>query len=120
MIQQLFPGRTRRQVKLKYKKEERQQRLRLHEALANRAKDHTHFKIVIERLQEIAAEEKHNSNLDDSVDLADEDPAETATPETNEEVTKYEQTEEGEIEIMETDVPEFNKLIKEIDGLLRL
>ncbi|CAK9154360.1 unnamed protein product [Ilex paraguariensis] len=74
--------------------------------------DHTHFKIVIERLQEIAAEEKHNSNLDDSVDLADEDPAETATPETNEEVTKYEQTEEGEIEIMETDVPEVHSPVK--------
>lgn len=37
MIQQLFPDRTRRQVKLKYKKEERQHPLRLHEALLNRA-----------------------------------------------------------------------------------
>lgn len=38
MIQQLFPGRTRRQVKLKYKKEERQHPLRLREALTNRSK----------------------------------------------------------------------------------
>ena len=36
MIQQLFPGRTRHQVKLKFKKEERQYPLRLSEALANR------------------------------------------------------------------------------------
>ncbi|KAJ6980966.1 hypothetical protein NC653_024370 [Populus alba x Populus x berolinensis] len=38
MIQQLFPGRTRHQVKLKYKKEERQHPLRLHEALSSRPK----------------------------------------------------------------------------------
>ena len=38
MIQQLFPGRTRTQIKLKYKKEERQHPLRLHEALTTRAK----------------------------------------------------------------------------------
>lgn len=38
MIQQLFPGRTRQQVKLKYKKEEREHPLRLTEALTNRAK----------------------------------------------------------------------------------
>ena len=38
MIQQLFPGRTRTQIKLKYKKEERQHHLRLHEARTTRAK----------------------------------------------------------------------------------
>ncbi|KAI8023210.1 hypothetical protein LOK49_LG03G03468 [Camellia lanceoleosa] len=38
MIQLLFPGCTRNQVKLKYKKEECQQPLRLQEALTNRAK----------------------------------------------------------------------------------
>lgn len=38
MIQQLFPGRSRTQVKLKYKKEERQNPLRLHEALTTRSK----------------------------------------------------------------------------------
>lgn len=38
MIQQLFPGRTRHQVKLKYKKEERQQPMRLSDALTNRSK----------------------------------------------------------------------------------
>ena len=37
MIQQLFPGRTRRQIKLKYKKEERQNPMRLHDSLTGRA-----------------------------------------------------------------------------------
>lgn len=36
MIQQLFPGRTRHQIKLKYKKEERQNPMRLDDALASR------------------------------------------------------------------------------------
>ncbi|KAL7167538.1 hypothetical protein ACSBR2_038076 [Camellia fascicularis] len=58
MIQQLFPGCTHNQVKLKYKKEERQQPLRLQEALTNRAEDHSHYQLVVERLQQLAAEEK--------------------------------------------------------------
>ncbi|EPS70590.1 hypothetical protein M569_04171, partial [Genlisea aurea] len=57
LIQQLFPGLTRQQIKLKYKKEERQHPFRLHEAVTNRPKDHSHFKMVIERLQQIAAEQ---------------------------------------------------------------
>ncbi|KAL0427926.1 UNVERIFIED_CONTAM: hypothetical protein Slati_2967400 [Sesamum latifolium] len=52
MIQQLFPDRTRRQVKLKYKKEERQHPLRLREALTNRTK-----------------EENQNADNDESIDL---------------------------------------------------
>lgn len=38
LIQQLFPGRTRRQLKLKYKKEERKNPFMLHDALTNRSK----------------------------------------------------------------------------------
>lgn len=37
MVQQLFPGRTRHQIKLKYKKEERQNPMRLHDALTSRS-----------------------------------------------------------------------------------
>ncbi|KAL8050552.1 hypothetical protein ABFX02_06G088200 [Erythranthe guttata] len=69
MIQQLFPGRTRRQIKLKYKKEERQQPLRLREALTNRSKDLSHFKRVIESLKQNAAEENENADKDDLTDL---------------------------------------------------
>lgn len=123
MIQQLFPGRTRNQVKLKYKKEERQHPMRLREALTNRAKgpfmcylylclrdftskmslfcvliffvfqmslmrviylaDHSHFEKVIEHLQQIAAEEKQNSNKDDSIDLTGNEDAEEGSHEAN-------------------------------------
>ncbi|KAL2940611.1 Transcription factor TFIIIB component B'', partial [Bienertia sinuspersici] len=38
MVQQLFPGRTRHQIKLKYKKEERQNPVRLHDSLTGRAR----------------------------------------------------------------------------------
>ncbi|XP_031498518.1 transcription factor TFIIIB component B'' [Nymphaea colorata] len=51
MIRKLFPGRTRHQVKLKYKKEERKHPLQLADALVNRSKDHTHFQLVIDQLQ---------------------------------------------------------------------
>ncbi|KAL3523145.1 hypothetical protein ACH5RR_015979 [Cinchona calisaya] len=82
MMQQLFPGKTRRQVKLKYKKEERHHPLRLHEALSNHAKDHSHFELVIERLKQIAAEEMQNFSEADSISLSGEDEPEE-TPEMN-------------------------------------
>lgn len=66
MIQQLFPGRTRHQVKLKYKAEERKQPLQLADALVHRSKDHSHFELVIERLQHAQAEQ----NTDD-VEITD-------------------------------------------------
>ncbi|XP_026403472.1 transcription factor TFIIIB component B'' homolog [Papaver somniferum] len=53
MIQQLFPGRTRHQVKLKYKKEEKQHPQRLSDALTNRSKNHSRFELVIERLKKL-------------------------------------------------------------------
>ncbi|KAK3035368.1 hypothetical protein RJ639_033652 [Escallonia herrerae] len=83
MMQQLFPGRTCRQVKLKYKKEEWQQPLRLREALTTRAKDYSHFELVIERLRQIAAEKKQNSNRDESDGLPEEQAAEKVATETN-------------------------------------
>ncbi|XP_058088840.1 uncharacterized protein LOC131235608 isoform X2 [Magnolia sinica] len=61
MIQQLFPGRTRHQVKLKYKAEERKHPLQLSDALIHRSKDLSHFELVIERLQ---AQAEQNSNRD--------------------------------------------------------
>ncbi|XP_077244286.1 uncharacterized protein LOC143884543 [Tasmannia lanceolata] len=61
MIQQLFPGRTRHQVKLKYKAEERKHPLEVADALIHRSKDHSHFEMVIERLK---AQAEQNSNRD--------------------------------------------------------
>ncbi|XP_072962833.1 uncharacterized protein [Typha angustifolia] len=56
MIQQLFPNRTRHQVKLKYKNEDRKHPLQVHDALFHRSKDHSHFEKVIQLLQ-VQAEE---------------------------------------------------------------
>lgn len=53
MIQQrYFPDRSRHQIKLKYKKEEREQPMRIHDALTTRAKDLSHFEVLIQKLQE--------------------------------------------------------------------
>ncbi|KAL1557738.1 hypothetical protein AAHA92_08284 [Salvia divinorum] len=58
MIAQLFPGRSREQIRNKYKKEERQYPLRLREALTNRGKDLSHFGKVIENLNKIREQEE--------------------------------------------------------------
>ncbi|XP_058189045.1 uncharacterized protein LOC131306664 [Rhododendron vialii] len=114
MIQQLFPGRSRTQVKLKYKKEERQNPLRLHEALTTRSKDHTHFQLVIEHLKEVAAQEKENSCRDDSTGFpGDEEEEEVAKSEQAEEGVK--QAEEGEVEATEPDITEVHSPTKTCD-----
>eukprot|EP00268_Persea_americana_P030406 TRINITY_DN2942_c0_g1_i6.p1 TRINITY_DN2942_c0_g1~~TRINITY_DN2942_c0_g1_i6.p1 ORF type:complete len:764 (-),score=189.94 TRINITY_DN2942_c0_g1_i6:515-2806(-) len=64
MIQQLFPGRTRHQVKLKFKAEERKHPLQVNDALSHRSKDLPHFALVIERLQEAQAEQNSNRDAD--------------------------------------------------------
>ncbi|XP_031252235.1 uncharacterized protein LOC116110139 isoform X2 [Pistacia vera] len=73
MILQLFPGRTRQQIKLKYKKEERKQPLKLNEALTNRSKDHSHYEKVIEQLQQVAAQTRQDTNGDDPTDITGEE-----------------------------------------------
>ncbi|KAG8380620.1 hypothetical protein BUALT_Bualt06G0034600 [Buddleja alternifolia] len=105
MIQQLFPGRTRRQVKLKYKKEERQHPLRLREALTNRTKDHSHFQTVIERLQKMAAEEKQNAEKDSDLTGNEEDEEGTSHADDDEE-SKDERVEEVENEDVANDTVE--------------
>ncbi|CAL5391951.1 unnamed protein product [Camellia sinensis] len=116
MIQQLFPGRTRRQVKLKYKKEERQHPLRLHDALTNRAKDHSHFQVVIECLQQLAAKDKQNSCMDDSIGLTGVEEEKMKHEINEEEVAKSEQVEGGQIEAMEPDVSEGEIPLKSSDS----
>ncbi|GER51368.1 transcription factor tfiiib component [Striga asiatica] len=97
MIEQLFPGRTRRQVKLKYKKEERQHPMRLRDALTNRTKDYSHFEEVIKRLKQIAAEEKQNGDKDDPIDLTGNEGADDGTTNADdEEPNGKEQTQEEE------------------------
>ncbi|KAI3442914.1 SANT domain-containing protein [Psidium guajava] len=89
MIKELFPKLTRQQIKLKFKKEERQNRLGLSEALASRAKDHSHFELVIERLQ-AAAQAGKESSRDVSASMTAEEEDGESSPETNEEAEKPE------------------------------
>ncbi|KAK6145602.1 hypothetical protein DH2020_022422 [Rehmannia glutinosa] len=95
MIQQLFPDRTRRQVKLKYKKEERQHPMRLRDALTNRTKDHSHFEKVIERLKQIAAKEKQYADEDDSIDLTGNEVADEGTSNADDEQPRGEEEPKG-------------------------
>ncbi|VFQ66740.1 unnamed protein product [Cuscuta campestris] len=82
MIQQLFPGRTRTQIRLKYKKEEQRHPSRILDALTTRANDHSHLEQIIKRLKEMAAEENQNGDdFDASVDLAGEEEREKEEPE---------------------------------------
>ncbi|XP_047339338.1 transcription factor TFIIIB component B'' homolog isoform X2 [Impatiens glandulifera] len=65
-IQQLFPGRSRTQIKLKYKKEERQNPMMLDDALTGRAKDNSHFEQLIKLLktsQDDSADFTNNEDL---------------------------------------------------------
>ncbi|XP_075073870.1 uncharacterized protein LOC107797408 isoform X2 [Nicotiana tabacum] len=117
LIQQLFPGRTRRQLKLKYKKEERQHPFRLHDALTNRSKDHSHFERVIDRLKQIEAEELQKADKDESIDLTGEQEVEEGTQEINEEEANSEHVEEKEVEAVEQqDVPEMESPVENYDS----
>ncbi|KAL4588737.1 hypothetical protein LXL04_001632 [Taraxacum kok-saghyz] len=70
MIKECFPGRTREQIKSKYKKEEKQHPLRLNDALTTRFKGNSHFEGVIQRLKEAQAEDYEN---EDPINLTGED-----------------------------------------------
>lgn len=88
MIQQLFPDKTRHQIKLKYKKEERQHPLLLTDAMNNRGKDLSFFKLVVEKQKQNSNKEEDTAG--DASDLMigeNEDP----TPGTKEEVATAEQ-----------------------------
>ncbi|XP_020518932.1 transcription factor TFIIIB component B'' isoform X1 [Amborella trichopoda] len=64
MIQKLFPGKTRHQVKLKFKKEEREHPMEVADALFNRSSDHTHYQMVMDRIKvEAAAKEAEAAEL---------------------------------------------------------
>ncbi|KAK9071151.1 hypothetical protein SSX86_009719 [Deinandra increscens subsp. villosa] len=76
MVTECFPGRTREQIRSKFKKEYKQQRLRIESALNTRAKGHSHFEFVIERLKQARAEDSEN---DDPVTLTGEEDEVVAT-----------------------------------------
>ncbi|XP_022749422.1 transcription factor TFIIIB component B'' [Durio zibethinus] len=109
LIQQLFPGRSRHQIKLKFKNEERRCPFKLSEALASRDKDHSYFEKVIKQLQQVAGAEQE-SHGDVSVDLTREEAV--LTPRTNEEVAKPEQDEDIAVRDQEADVTEDHSTLK--------
>ncbi|XP_010437020.1 PREDICTED: transcription factor TFIIIB component B''-like [Camelina sativa] len=92
MIQHLFPNRTREQMKLKFKLEERRYPLKLNEALATRPKQLIHFPNVIKKLQEEAAAAKAaEGGVEGEEEVGAE--AETNDVPQNEEPEKPEETE---------------------------
>ncbi|CAI8619033.1 unnamed protein product [Vicia faba] len=99
MIQQLFPDKTRHQVKLKYKKEERQHPLQLSDAVNSRSKDLSFFKLVVERQKQNSNKEEQDT-VEDASDLMLGEEAENPTSETNEEVaTTKQELEQDHIDV---------------------
>lgn len=72
MIEKLFPNRTRHQVKLKFKNEERKHPAELHDAMSHRSKDLSHFEKVIQQLK-AQAEESRPDDANDVVDVNEEE-----------------------------------------------
>ncbi|KAJ0744199.1 putative transcription factor MYB-related family [Helianthus annuus] len=64
IITECFPGRTRKQIISKFKKEEEQHRLRIESAPNTRAKGLSRFEYVLERLKQARAEDSENDNDD--------------------------------------------------------
>ncbi|XP_010431876.1 PREDICTED: protein IWS1 homolog [Camelina sativa] len=91
MIQHLFPNRTREQMKLKFKLEERRYPLKLNEALATRPKQLIHFPNVIKKLQEEAAAAKAAEEGEEEVGTEAEETNDV--PQNEEEPEKAEETE---------------------------
>ncbi|KAH1090887.1 hypothetical protein J1N35_018144 [Gossypium stocksii] len=86
LIQQLFPGRSRHQIKLKFKNEERRSPFKISEALASRASDHSYFAKVIEQLQQVSGADLE-AHGDVSNDLTrEEEEEEAAKPKQDEDV----------------------------------
>ncbi|EOA16282.1 hypothetical protein CARUB_v10004429mg [Capsella rubella] len=88
-IQRLFPNRTREQMKLKFKLEERRYPLKINDALSSRPEVLIHFPKVIKKLQEEAAAAKEAEEEEEEAGAE----AETNdAPENEEEPEKPEET----------------------------
>ncbi|TYI09996.1 hypothetical protein ES332_A09G110100v1 [Gossypium tomentosum] len=109
LIQQLFPGRSRHQIKLKFKNEERRSPFKISEALASRASDHSYFAKVIKQLQQVSGADPE-ARGDVSNDLAREE--EEVTPENNEEAAKSKQDEDVAVGDQEADITQDHSSLK--------
>ncbi|KAH7682809.1 transcription factor TFIIIB component B'' protein [Dioscorea alata] len=91
MIKQLFPNRTRHQVKLKFKNEERKKPLQIADALLHRSKDNSHFELVIQQLQAQSKQGKEDESHEPSVASEDK----YGDEDTNQEVNKFDDELDG-------------------------
>ncbi|KMZ71312.1 hypothetical protein ZOSMA_182G00010 [Zostera marina] len=64
MIQQLFPNRTRHQMKLKFKSEERKYPMQIADALTHRSNDFSQFEILIKQLEIQSSTKYENSPIE--------------------------------------------------------
>ncbi|XP_021988023.2 transcription factor TFIIIB component B''-like [Helianthus annuus] len=64
IITECFPGRTHKQIISKFKKEDKQHRLRIESAPNTRAKGLSRFEYVLERLKQTQADDSENDNND--------------------------------------------------------
>ncbi|KAL2349429.1 hypothetical protein Fmac_003429 [Flemingia macrophylla] len=104
MIQLLFPGKTRHQIKLKYKKEEREHPLRLTDAVNNRPKDHSHYKLLIERLEDVSNKAEEDPSRDASDFMAVDEVVDPTPGTNNEEAAEIATTKQGDVKAQEDSV----------------
>ncbi|KNA06788.1 hypothetical protein SOVF_177770 isoform C, partial [Spinacia oleracea] len=102
MIQQLFPGRTRDQIKLKCDNERRINPIRFEDAWTSRTQDLSCFKLVIKSLEEQAAEDA-KMDKDDSVCITGEEEGPEEVLNTHDDVANSKQKEEGRVVNQEPD-----------------
>ncbi|KAL8101427.1 uncharacterized protein LOC141687432 [Apium graveolens] len=114
MIAQLFPGRTRNHIKLKYKNEERKHPMRFHDALINRSKGHSQFEQIVNRIKKAVAKRRQNFDTDDLDGLSGEERNEMP-PGTNE-VPKHERLDQSEVEHKEDDMPEATDPVESVES----
>ncbi|KAF8098536.1 hypothetical protein N665_0264s0039 [Sinapis alba] len=116
MVQQLFPDKTRQQIKLKYKLEERKNPLKLNDALSTRSKHLTHYHTVIKKLQEEAAAAKEGEEEEEEEEEAGEEAETTTDVPENEEPTKTEETGDGVAGVKESDGGDVENGVKSDGG----
>ncbi|WOK97722.1 hypothetical protein Cni_G06430 [Canna indica] len=114
MIQQLFPNRTRHQIKLKFKIEERKHPLQVHDALLHRSKDRLHVMQVIKQLQNKAEptsnQEANGDPMNTLQDRVDKIVEETGGGSLNEKVQQYDR------EAGDKDIKDFMDSKGEVDN----
>ncbi|KAL1213553.1 hypothetical protein V5N11_000625 [Cardamine amara subsp. amara] len=112
MVQQLFPDRTREQMKLKFKLEERRNPLKLNDALSSRPKHLIHFQNVIKKLQQEAAAAKKSEGAEEEAGAE----AETTDVPENEKSEDTERARDGTAGVKESDGGDIENAVRSDGG----